>query len=226
MENYELQITNYELRMAIGDCWLTLLGLALVVVGYFGPWVPHETAALTVTGLELAEFAKFFPQVQGGGVPIIRVLFYLPLVIAFVLLSLVASRSAIRLVRLAVPLFVAALLLAALFPYPIVNAVRQALAARSSLHVDSQYVGQVVLVVAGVVCVLLIPLARRLPRRLQGILVTLLALGGAVPALWQFALLRPLVVALYGKPFGLGWGLIACTAGFALLIVRSNDFSR
>jgi len=35
---------------------------------------------------------------------------------------------------------------------------------------------------------------------------------------WQFALLRPLVVALYGAPLGLGWGLIACVAGFALLL--------
>ena len=42
----------------------------LAIVGYLGPWVPHKTAALTVTGLELAEFAKFFPQVQAavGGI--------------------------------------------------------------------------------------------------------------------------------------------------------------
>ena len=61
------------------------LGLVLILVGYFGPWVPHRTAALAVTGLELAEFAKFFPQVQGGVVSITRELFYLPLVVAFIL---------------------------------------------------------------------------------------------------------------------------------------------
>jgi hypothetical protein len=66
---------------------------------------------------------------------------------------------------------------------------------------------------------LLIPLVQRLPRRLQSVLVALLALVGALPPLWQFALLHPLVVALYAAPVGLGWGLIACVAGFALLFL-------
>ena len=53
--------------------------------------------------------------------------------------------------------------------------------------------------------------------RVVGILVMVLALAGAIPALWQFALLRPLVVALYGQSLGLAWGLFACAAGFVLL---------
>lgn len=198
---------------------LCALGLMLAIVGYLGPWVPHRTAALTVTGLELAEFAKFFPQVQGGVVSITRELFYLPLITALILLGLCAGRSTVRWVRLAVPLLLAGLLLVALLPYSAVNGLRQALATRSNVVLDPQYAGQLRLVVAGVVLILLAPLARRLPVWLQGMLDALLALGGVVPAVWQFACLRPLVMDLYARPLGLGWGLIACAAGFAVLLV-------
>lgn len=200
---------------------MRILGLTLVIVGYFGPWVPHKTAALTVTGFELAEFAKFFPQVQGGTVSVARELFYLPFITVCVLLALFAGRSTVRLVRLVAPSLFAALLVVALLPYVIVDAARQALSASAPFTVDPQYTGQLALVVAGVALTLLIPLACRFPRRLQSILVALLALVGAVPALWQFALLHPLVVALYAAPVGLGWGLIACAAGFVLLLVYS-----
>ena len=37
--------------------------------------------------------------------------------------------------------------------------------------------------------------------------------------MWQFALLHPLVVALYAVPIGLGWGLIGCAAGSVLLLL-------
>ena len=199
--------------------WLLRLGLVLVVAGYFGPWVPHKTAALTVTGFELAEFVKFFPQVQGGTVPLTRALFYLPLVTALILLTLFAGRSTVRLARLIVPPCAAILLVGALLPYSVIDAVRHAVATRSPPTLDPQYVWQTALVILGVILALLSPLARRLPRRASGILVALLALAGAVPPLWQFALLRPLVVALYNEPLGLGWGLITCTAGFVLLLL-------
>lgn len=197
--------------------WLPVFSLILIVAGYFGPWVPHKTAALTVTGLELAEFAKFFPQVQGGTVFLVRAFFYLPLVVAAVLLAALAGRSEVRLGRLALPLMVAVLLFLALLPFSIVDALRQAHSTGSALILDPQYVGQLALGVAGVALVLLAPLADRLPRGFQTLLFAVLALAGAVPPLWQFVVLRPLVVALYGKPFGLGWGLIVCTAGFVLL---------
>jgi hypothetical protein len=196
-----------------------VLGLILVIVGYFGPWVPHKTAALTVTGWELAEFAKFFPQVQGGMVSIARELFYLPLVTVCMLLALLAGRSTARPARWIVSLLFAALLVAVLLPYSVVDAARQALATRAPLVVDPQYAGQLVLVVAGLALTLLIPLAGRLPQRLQDVLIALLALAGAIPPLWQFALLHLLVVALYAVPIGLGWGLIGCAAGFVLLLL-------
>lgn len=200
---------------------IRVLGLILAIVGYFGPWVPHKTAALTVTGLELAEFAKFFPQVQGRTVSISRELFYLPLVVVCVLLALLAGRSAVRFARRSVPLLSAALLVVVLLPYSVVDAARQALTARAPLTLDPQYVGQLILVISGVALTLLAPLARRLPRRLQHILIALLVLAGAVLTLWQFALLYPLVVALYAAPVGLGWGLITCAVGLVLLFLSS-----
>jgi hypothetical protein len=209
-------------RSRVADPWLYLaygVGLALVFVGYFSPWVPHKTAALAMTGLELAEFAKFFPEVESGVVPISRELFYCPLIAALVLLALLSGRSAVLFVRVLVPLLLAALLLGALFPFPVVEAALQTLRARVPFTLDPDYTGQLTLVVVGVVLTLLSPLACRLPRRAWGILGALLALAGAVPALWQFTLLRPLVTALYGEPLGLGWGPILCAVGFTVLLI-------
>ena len=198
--------------------WLVWVGLVLVLAGYFGPWVPHRAAALTVSGFELAEFAKFFPQVQGGTVSLTRALFYLPLVAALVLVALLAGRSAVRFARLAVPPCVVVLLVAALVPYSVVDSVRQAISARAPVVLDPQYTRQLVIVLVGAIAVLLTPLARWLTRRAWGILIVLLALAGAVLPLRQFAVLRPLIVELYDAPFGLGWGLVACVAGFAVLL--------
>ena len=183
---------------------ICLLGLVLAVAGCFGPWVPHKTAALTVTGFELAEFAKFFPQVQGGAVPVTRELFLMPLVAAAVLLGLLTNKLTNKLTNALLILAAALLALAALPPYQYL--------------LDPGYRGQLILAAIGLILVLLTPLARYLPRRAQGILIALLALAGAIPTLWQFVLLRPLIVALYDMPLGLGWGLVACMAGFALLL--------
>ena len=208
------QFTIHNSQFAI-----CLVGLVLVVVGYFGPWVPHRTAALTVTGFELAEFAKFFPQVQGGVVPVTRVLFYFPLVVASVLLNLFVGRSTVRFVPWVVALCTAALLLVALLPFSVVESARHSLATGAAFAVDLSYARQLALVVVGIVLTLLVPLVGRLPRRVQSVLIILLALVGAVPALWQFVILRPLVAALYDESLGLGWGLIACEVGFGLLLL-------
>jgi len=217
----QLATRNSQLAVRHSLSVLQSLGLVLVIGGYLGPWVGHKTAALAVTGLELAEFAKFFPQVQGGTVSITRELFYLPFVAALILLVLLAGRLTARLVRLIAPLFAAALLLVVLLPYPIVDAARHALTTPAPFVLGPQHTRQLVLVVVGMVLVLLAPLAHRLPRRSQAILAALLALAAAIPALWQFVLLRPLVIALYNGPVGLGWGLIAYLTGLTLLLLAT-----
>jgi hypothetical protein len=184
----------------IADFRLRLVGLVLVVVGYFGPWIPHKAVALTVTGFELAEFTK--------SMPVTNELFLTPLVAAAVLLGLSVHGAAGRLsMRLIGTALAALLALSALPPYEYVR--------------DPQYHAQLILAAGGVLLVLLTPLTRRLARRPQGVLVAILTLAGVVPTLWQFVLLRPLVVALYNAPLGLGWGLIVCIAGFVLILLSS-----
>lgn len=185
---------------------LCLVGLALAVVGYFGPWIPHQTAALTVAGAELAWFAKFFPQVREGVVAVRRELFGTPLIAAAVLLGLWTRGVNLRpLVRRGA---IALAVLIALAALPIYDS-----------PFSAEYRGTLVLTGVGVAMVSLSVFAHRLGRRVYGALFALLAVGGIVPALWQFARLRPLVVALYGETIGLGWGLVACALGFVLLLV-------
>ena len=183
-----------------------LLGIALVIAGYFGPWIPHETSALTVTGFELAEFAKFFPQVQGGVVPVVRSLFLAPITAAAILLGLAVSRMTARpAIRLGGTGLAVLLALVALPPY--------------GFYLAAEYRGHLSLAVGGAVLVLLTLLSSRLSRCAWGILLAATALAGILPTLHQFTLLHPLVAALYGAPLGLGWGLVACLAGFALLLL-------
>jgi len=179
-----------------------------MIVGYFGPWIPHKTAALTVTGYELSEFAKFFPQVQGGTLPIFRALFLTPLLAATVAFSLLVNGTSKRFwLRLVSTVLVGLVVLVALPPYDYILA--------------SEYRLQLTLLVGGLAAILLAFLSPLLAWPLRGILIALLALVGAAPALWQFALLRPLVVALYGTSIGLGWGLIVCTLGSILLLLSA-----
>jgi hypothetical protein len=207
-----------ERRVQSIDFQICLLGTVLVIAGCFGPWVPHRSAALTVTGYELAEFAKFFPEVQGGVISINRPLFYFPFVAALLLAAYFSGRSAIRSVHLVASLSVAGIFLVALLPYSAVDGARHALAARSSVALDSNTRNRLTLTFTGIALALMAPLARRLSRRVQGSVVALVALIGVAPALWQFALLRPLIVELYDVPLVLGWGVIVCGIGAALLL--------
>jgi hypothetical protein len=179
---------------------LPFAGIALAVVGYFGPWIPHATAALTVTGSELNWFSKLF------GLPS-RELFVLPLVAAAVLLGLTAQRHVTRpLARLGVVVLGVLVVLAST---PVYDSIA-----------SPEYRGQLVLMIVGGVLVVLTLFTPRLPRRVWGVSIVLLALVGILPALWQFAAFHPRVAALYDDALGLGWGLIACAVGFVLLLAR------
>jgi hypothetical protein len=195
-----------EARKESALCSLHFVGAVLVVIGFFGPWLAHKAAALTVTGYELSEFAKFFPQVQGGGVPVRRALFVTPLLAAAVSLALVIHRSGKSfLLRLGATALATLLGLVALPPL-------QAM-------LEPQYRLQLIVVLVGVLLTLLTPLTRQLSEQVRGLLLLLLALVGAVPALWQALLLYPLVAELYGAAIWPGWGFILCTIGFSLLLL-------
>ncbi|MGD9029025.1 MAG: hypothetical protein PVG25_04365 [Anaerolineae bacterium] len=195
-------------------CSLQFVGSALIIVGFLGPWVAHKTAALTVTGYELSEFAKFFPQVQGGVVPVRRGLFVAPLLAASISLALVFQRSRTpSLLRVAAIALAILLGLLAFPPY--------------QSFLEPVYRLQLILVAAGLSLVLLTPLARQLSERIRGWLFLILALSAAGAALWQAVLLWPLVVQLYGAPVWPGWGAFVCAIGLLLLLfVSLHDLLR
>jgi hypothetical protein len=185
-----------------------LLASALILVGFFGPWVAHRTAALTVTGYELSEFAKFFPQVQGGVVPVRRILFVTPLFAATISLALVVHRSKGRpFFRFGGTVLTALLGLAVLPPY-------------QSL-LEPAYRPQLILVGVGLLLTLSTPLTGRLSERVRSMLFLLVALIGIIPALWQYVLLRPLIGGLYEARILPDWGIIVCLVGFLLLSLAS-----
>jgi hypothetical protein len=189
-------------------CSARFAASVLVLIGFFGPWVAHSTAALTVTGYELSEFAKFFPQVQGGAVPVRRALFVTPLFAAAISLALDIHRSRGRpLLRLAGTLLAALLGLSVLPPYQSI--------------LEPAYRSQLILVAAGLLLILLTPLTSRFSERIRGALSLLAALLGVIPALGQCVLLRPLVAGLYEARILPGWGLIVCVIGFLLLSLTS-----
>lgn len=183
------------------EVWgFSLLALVLVVVGYFGPWIPHKTAALTVPGSELAWFAKSFAQVT-------RELFVLPLIAAGVILGLAAQRLVIRPpARLGM---VALGILVILASTPVYDSI-----------LSPDYRGQLALMMVGGVMVVLTLFTPRLSHRVLGGLIVLLVLVGILPTLWQFAAFHPRVAALYDDGLGVGWGLVVCVIGFVLLLMR------
>lgn len=177
----------------------------LVLIGFFGPWVGHRTAALTVTGYEMSEFAKFFPQVQGGLVPVRRALFVTPLLAALITLALVVYRSGTHSrLRLAGTAFMALPALAVLPPHQSI--------------LEPGYRSQLILVALGMLLTAATALTGRLPQRVRAVLFLVVALVGAVPPLWQYVLLRPLIAELYAASVLLGWGLVVCMIGFLLLV--------
>ena len=185
--------------------------LLIALAGYLGPWIPHKTAALTVTGFELAEFAKFFPQVQGGTVPVDRMLFYLPLVAVAVL----AAWYGVRWARWLPPVLVAGLVML-ITPYSVLDAARLSITANAPFTPDPAYLEQLLIVVGGAALTLAAYRVAGLPARVRRGLRLGLAVVSLGAALWQFALVYPLFAALYGHPTGVGWGVFVCAAGLVV----------
>ena len=196
------------------QAWMTKIltppGVALVLVGYWGPWVNHKTAALVLSGLDMAEFVKFLPGVQAGAEFMIRELFYLPLLAAAFCLALMGSNRLWRypLWARAVMVIVAiVLVIIVLPPYPFI------LQALSSDEFRRQFLmGAGCLAIVGGML-----LYRRLPRAIMAALLIVVSLAGAIPPLWQFFSIRDALDRVYGQPIHVGWGLWLMAAGFLVV---------
>jgi hypothetical protein len=80
---------------------------------------------------------------------------------------------------------------------------------------------QLILVGAGLLLTASTPLAAQFSERVRSALFLLVVLVGAIPALWQYVMLHPLVAGLYEARVLPGWGLIVCVIGFLLLSLSS-----
>ena len=189
---------------------LAPLGVALAVIGYWGPWVNHKTAALVLSGLDMAEFVKFLPGVRDGSEFMIRELFYLPPLAAALCLALIGSSRLWRYplwARAIMVIIAIALAVTVLPPYPFIL---QAL--------DSDEFRRQFLMAAG--CLAIIGgtlLYRRLSRAIVAGLLIVISLVGAIPPAWQFLSIRSALDGVYGQPIHVGWGLWLTVAGFLVV---------
>ena len=195
-----------------GHLPLTLLGIVLALIGYWGPWVNHKAAALVLSGLDMSEYVKFLAEVKQGTKPVVRELFYLPLLAAALCLALLSAdeRANYSLWMRRLMLIAAiALALIVLPAYPFI------LQAPASAEFRWQFA-------SSVLCLLFIIGCRfhRFSSPVTAWLVIGFALVGIVPPLWQFFSIRGAISRVYGRPVELGWGLGLTAAGFLIVALK------
>jgi hypothetical protein len=187
------------------------VGWVLAAVGYFGPWIAHKTAALTLTGVDLGEFVKFLPL--DASVRVVRQVFYLPpLAVILSIALLVGSR------RLGFPWLLRLLMLVLALPVSLQllpPAWSPASLLTAEFRLQTLALGLCWLLLAG------FWLLGRLPPRLAGVLSTGLAPAAALLAAWQFLSVKPAIDAVYGTPPPIGWGFWVCLAGLAVVAAAS-----
>jgi|Deesub1362A_J573_1020465.scaffolds.fasta_scaffold03796_2 hypothetical protein len=182
-------------------------GFAITLVGYWGPWVNHKTAALVLSGLEMAEFVKFLPDVREGKEPMVRELFYLPLLGVALCLSLF-SPSRPRWARLTMLTMAFLLVIIVLPPYPFI------LRALTSAEFRWQFI-------SAVSCLLLVAVIHFLPRIFRALLMSTISLACAFLPLWQFFSIRDALDRTYGRPIQIGWGLWLTAIGILTFTLAS-----
>ena len=192
---------------------LILAGVALAILGFYGPWITSARglAALTHNALDLAEFSKFINR--AGFASIAREWFLVPIVAAALVLALWSnppgklSRVLCTLLTLAAAIFS----LVPLPPYPFLLMAYSSAEDRLSFWLS----------VAGVLGVALIfVFGPRIAGKWRGAMFVALALVGAVPSAWEFfTRALPAISTVYGSLAVVSWGLVVTMIGFALMTV-------
>jgi hypothetical protein len=188
---------------------LAPIGWTLAAIGYFGPWIAHETAALTLSGVDMGEFVKFLPSVVDGSLQVVRQLFYLPPVaVAFGIATLACSRRLhyprilqVFVLALAIPVSLQ-LLPPAWSPFTLMS---------PEFRLQTMAVAILWLLLAGA-CIW-----ARLRLRWLAVLNACVALAAAVLSAWQFKLAKPAIDGVYSTNTSTGWGFFLCVAGLAVM---------
>jgi hypothetical protein len=183
--------------------------------GYYGPWIAHPTAALTLSGVDMGEFVKFLPGVLDGTLPAVRQLFYLPplAVVASVALLIGSGRLCYSW-----PVRALALLLAV----PVSLQLLPPAWSPTSLTMVEFRPQTIAL---GVCCLSLfmagLGLWRQLPAWLAGSLSAFLSLAAMGLSSWQLLAVKPALDEVYGTPPSVGWGFFLCLVGLAIVAASS-----
>ena len=183
-----------------------LLALALIIVGYFGPWVAHKDAALILSADDLAEFIKFMPIVRSGQLSIVRELFFVPIWLAAIGLNLLGARSRAVEGRSVLWLLSVILVLTPLPPFTFL------IEAYKSPEFGLTFWTTVAAVLISAALALF---GRRLPDRVAAILWILFGLAVASIAPLHFIKIQPEIEKLY--TFTIGWGFWAVIIGGVML---------
>ena len=189
---------------------LKLIGLTMMWLGYFLPWVPHRAAALNMGAYDLAEWVLLLPQVQDGSIAISQLNFLALISLAVVLTFEVSLQGGLWrwlliVVGLAIMMMVPS--------YPAIL----------YFNTDSTVQLQIALVCGTLTTIISVWYwrDRRWMKLLQGIATALVGYG----ALRALLLIRPVVGNLYGiiPGIGLGWyiTLLGCLFVFVSTILDS-----
>ena len=188
---------------------LLLLGWLLASIGYWGPWIAHPTAALTLSGVDMGEFVKFLPQVLDGSLHVARQMFYLP---AFAVVASIALLLGTRQLDFAWILRLPVLALSIPVSLQILPpAWSPASLATAEFRLQTVGLGICWLLLAG------FWLLGRLPFRLVSSLASASALAGAALSAWAFWTVKPAIDRVYGTGALVGWGFFLCMAGLAAI---------
>ncbi len=193
--------------------WLMPIGWLLAAVGYYGPWVAHKTAALTLSGIDIGEFVKFLPGAGSEAVRAVRLMFYLPPVAVAVSIALLVGSRRLR--------YPGALrLLALLLAVPVsLQLLPPAWSLASLTAADFRI--QLIALAACWTFLATFWLWRHLPFGLTTLLAGTLALLAGSLAAWEFLGAQPAIAVVYGTILRIGWGFFACVGGLALLGVSA-----
>jgi hypothetical protein len=189
------------------------LGWLLAAVGYYGPWISHPAAALTLSGVDLGEFVKFLPGILDGSLRVARQSFYLPPFSTVVSVALLIGAQRLR------------------YPWPL-RLLVLGLAVPVSLQLlppawspsslmSAEFRLQTVAV--GISWFLLgcFWLLGQLPSWLSGSVSAALSVATIGSSAWQFWAVKPGIDAVYGSPPPVGWGFYVCMVGLAVVTTAS-----